>query len=143
MRVLKRKWIKHLDMRIRNYPMTTVVLFIFYAIAFTLWYATGSLFDLSNFVLMGTYCSWDRALASTSEEQERSCSTFKPSSCWRIYVSRTRFRSHLYVFGVIVPENNQIEEFFWLLGELFAASVIHYSIAKSVVRLGVSDRCST
>ncbi len=42
------------NMRIRNYSMTIVVLCIFYAIAFTLWYATGSLFYLLNFILIGT-----------------------------------------------------------------------------------------
>lgn len=42
------------NMRIRNYSMTIVVLCIFYAIAFTLWYTTGSLFYLLNFILIGT-----------------------------------------------------------------------------------------
>jgi polyferredoxin len=116
----------------RNFKPLILIVGIFYTIAIVMFISSGSIFYLMNFTFIGTAAGlglglWP-ILAKKNRHKARKLSQtliggymFLGLGCGLIYI----------FFGVIQPENMQFEGFwFWILGGMFAAGVLHYLIAK-------------
>lgn len=107
---------------------------VFATLAIGLWQLTGMIFYLYNFTIIGVSLVLGMGLWPLLPQQH------KP---WARRLSQLLVGGYMFfglgmgliylLFGVISPENMQIEGFwFWLLGGISAASVMHYLIAKIV-----------
>jgi polyferredoxin len=111
-----------------------VVLIFFYSLAVVLWVTTGSLFYLINFVLIGTSVGLGMGLWPVLPNGKKRIGRlisqilvggymFFGLGCGLIYIA----------FGHIMPENMQIEGFwYWLFSGAFMGAVIHYFVAKII-----------
>lgn len=118
----------------RKYILLTVILLFFYSLAVILWQATGEIFYLMNFLIIGSCIGIGMGLWPVFPRRKKYISRlisqitvggymFFGLGCGFIYL----------VFGRIVPENMQLEGFWMLLfSGVFAAGVIHYFVAKIV-----------
>ncbi len=107
---------------------------VFAGLAVGFWQKSGSIFYLYNFSIIGASLMLGLGLWPLLPRQH------KP---WARRLSQILVGGYLFFglgmglihlgFGVILPENMQIEGFwFWLLAGMSAASVLHYAIAKIV-----------
>jgi len=116
----------------RKYTLMIVSLVLFYSIAVGFWLLFHQIFYLYNFAIIGTSIGislglWPILPKSRKHIARRLCQALVGG-----YMFIGLGLGFVYVgFGVIRPENMQLEGFwFLLLGGVFAASVMHYAIAK-------------
>ena len=102
----------------------SIILFIiFWVIAILLWKLKGKIFFLFNFAYIGTAIAFGVGAYELLPRRKKSAGRRLTQFLVGIYL--------LGFLGFIKYENMQIEGFFfYLLGGFFAASVIHYLIAK-------------
>lgn len=101
-----------------------IMLVIFWAIAFILWFTTGRIFYLWNFGYIGTALGFGIGIYSILPRKKRWIGR---------RIAQFLIGSYMLVFlGLIQRENMQIEGFFfYLLAGFFAGAVIHYLVAKA------------
>ena len=114
-------------------PLIVIITF-FYLLAVLMWLALDEIFYLYNFLIIGTSVGLGIGLWPVFPKNRKHIARlisqllvggymFYGLGCGFIYL----------VFGYMMPENMQIEGFwFWLLSGVFAAGVIHYLVAKIV-----------
>lgn len=118
--------------RLSDFNLMLVMGAVFAALAVGLWLKTGNIFFLYNFSIIGGSLMLGMGLWPLLPRRH------KP---WARRVSQVLVGGYLFFglgmgliylgFGVIMPENMQIEGFwFWLFAGMSAASVMHYLIAK-------------
>ncbi len=116
----------------KNLKSLILMLGIFYSIAIALWWFLDSTFYLVNFTIIGTALGLGIGLWPVFSKENKH---------WARKISQILIGGYMFfglgfgliytLFGVIVPENMQFEGFwFWLLAGSFAATVLHYLIAK-------------
>ena len=116
----------------RDFKMMAIMGGVFAALAVGLWLKTGAIFFLYNFAIIGLSLMLGTGLWPLLPPRH------KP---WARRLSQLLVGGYMFfclgmgliylAFGVITPENMQIEGFwFWLLAGTSAASVLHYLIAK-------------
>jgi ferredoxin-type protein NapH len=120
--------------KMRKFILLIVILLFFYSLAVILWKATGEVFYLMNFIIIGSCIGLGMGLWPIFPRKKKYISRlisqitvggymFFGLGCGLIYI----------VFGHIVPENMQLEGFWMLLfSGVFAGGVIHYFVAKIV-----------
>ncbi|WP_051697955.1 4Fe-4S binding protein [Prevotella sp. 10(H)] len=118
----------------KKFKLLIVLLVFFYSIAVILWLALDEIFYLYNFIIIGTSVGLGVGLWPVFSKKNKYIARlisqflvggymFFGLGCGFIYI----------IFGHIMPENMQIEGFwFWLLSGMFMAGVIHYAIAKII-----------
>lgn len=105
---------------------------VFAALAVGLWLATGFIFYLFNFSIIGGALMLGMGLWPLMPRKHKH---------WARRLSQVLVGGYMFFglgmgliyfgFGVVQPENMQIEGFwFWLFAGIAAASVVHYSVAK-------------
>jgi len=100
-----------------------ILLISFWAIAITLWQATGNIFLLFNFGYIGTAVGVGIGLYVLLPRKKKPSGRRFAQLLVGIYM--------LFFLGIIKKENMQLEGFFfYLLAGLFSGSVIHYMVAK-------------
>jgi ferredoxin-type protein NapH len=100
-----------------------ILLISFWAIAITLWQATGNIFLLFNFGYIGTAVGVGIGLYVLLPRKKKPSGRRFSQLLVGIYM--------LFFLGIIKKENMQLEGFFfYLLAGLFSGSVIHYMVAK-------------
>ena len=100
-----------------------ILLISFWAIAITLWQATGNIFLLFNFGYIGTAIGVGLGLYVLLPRQKKPSGRRFAQLLVGIYM--------LFFLGIIKKENMQLEGFFfYLLAGVFSGSVIHYMVAK-------------
>lgn len=116
----------------RKFLLMFVMLAFFYALGVVLWLTTGSVFYLLNFALIGTSVGVGMGLWPILPKKKKRIGRlisqvlvggylFVGLGCGLIYIA----------FGHIMPENMQIEGFwFWLFSGVSMGAVIHYFVAK-------------
>lgn len=103
----------------KDYLPPLIILFIFEAIAVTLWITKDNLFYLFNFSYIGLSISLGLFLYSKKVKHARRIVQFLVGCYMLIYL------------GIISNENMQIEGFwYYLFTGVFEAATIHYAIAK-------------
>lgn len=115
-----------------RYTLLIVILVFFYALAVILWQVLDEVFYLYNFGIIGTFIGLGVGLWPVLPAKRRYLARlisqflvggylFFGLGCGLIYL----------LFGYIMPENMQLEGFwFWLFSGTFMAGVIHYAVAK-------------
>lgn len=100
-----------------------IIVAVFYAIAVWLWRSTGHVFYLFNFVYIGTAVGLGMGLSRWLPPTRRQ---------WARRVTLLLVGLYMLGFlGLLQRENMQIEGFWlYLLSGMFAAAVLHYTIAK-------------
>ncbi|MBI5674889.1 MAG: 4Fe-4S dicluster domain-containing protein [Nitrospirae bacterium] len=120
--------------KLSDFNLMLVVGAMFASIAVGLWLKTGIIFYLYNFSIIGGSLMLGMGLWPLLPRKHKH---------WARRLSQVLVGGYLFFglgmgliylgFGVIQPENMQIEGFwFWLLAGMSAASVLHYSIAKII-----------
>ena len=100
-----------------------ILLISFWAIAITLWQATGNIFLLFNFGYIGTAVGVGIGLYVLLPRKKKPSGRRFAQLLVGIYM--------LFFLGIIKKENMQLEGFFfYLFAGLFSGSVIHYLVAK-------------
>jgi polyferredoxin len=109
-----------------------IVMLVFYGLAIALWRLSGGIFYLFNFGFIGTALGLGMGLFPILPKNKKHIARKLSQALVGGYlVFGLGFGLVYTMFGVIVPENMQIEGFwFWLLSGAVAASVIHYFVAK-------------
>lgn len=103
----------------KDYLPPLIILFIFEAIAVTLWITKDNLFYLFNFSYIGLSISLGLFLYSKKVKHARRIVQFLVGCYMLIYL------------GIISNENMQIEGFwYYLFTGVFEAATIHYAVAK-------------
>lgn len=119
-------------MRLKDFVPMIVILIFFYGIALGLWKSTGEIFFLVNFTIIGTSLGLGMGLFPVLTKSKKQFARRLSQALVGGYMFFGLGCGFIAVlFGYIVPENMQIEGFwFLLLGGIFAGAVIHYFIAK-------------
>ena len=121
-------------MQIKKFKLMFISLFIFYSLAIFFCIIYKSIFDLVNFVILGTSVAlgfglWP-VLPKMQKEIARKISQFLVGG-YIFFGLGLGFMNLL--FGHLIPENMQIEGFWFLLfAGLFQAATIHFVIAKII-----------
>jgi len=104
---------------IKKYMMPFLCLFVFEAVAVTLWLAKDNLFYLFNFSYIGISISLSIFLFIRKNKYARRIAQLLVGSYMLVYL------------GLICRENMQIEGFwYYLFTGVFEAATIHYAVAK-------------
>jgi polyferredoxin len=113
----------NLSSDVRTLLVPSMLLVLFWAVGLVLWRATGYLFYLFNFGYIGTALGVGIGIYALFPKHKKQ---------WGRRAAQFLVGSYMLVFlGLLYKENMQIEGFFfYLLGGVFAGSVIHYLIAK-------------
>lgn len=100
-----------------------LMMLIFWIIAVVLWLTTGHIFYLFNFGYIGTALGIGIGVYSALPRRKK---------LWGRRLAQFLIGTYMLVFlGLLQRENMQLEGFFfYLLGGVFAGSVIHYLVAK-------------
>lgn len=116
----------------KQFKLLVYLLGIFYSIAIILWLILGKIFYLVNFVWIGSALGLGLGLWPILPKKRRHLARKLSQLLIGGYMFAGLGIGLIYIFfGRISPENMQIEGFwFWLLAGQFAASVIHYVVAK-------------
>ncbi len=105
--------------RMKKYTMPFLCLFVFEAVAVTLWLAKDNLFYLFNFSYIGISISLSIFLFIRKNKFARRIAQLLVGSYMLVYL------------GLICRENMQIEGFwYYLFTGVFEAATIHYAVAK-------------
>jgi ferredoxin-type protein NapH len=109
-----------------------VITAAFTSIALGLWAATGSIFYLVNFLIIGACLGLGMGLwPILPSARKRIARIVSQVLVGGYMVVGLGFGAVYAAFGFVMPENMQIEGFwFWLFSGAFMASVLHYMIAK-------------
>jgi hypothetical protein len=109
-----------------------IIIITFYSIATALWLILDSIFYLANFIIIGTALGLGLGLWPIFSKKNRQKARKLSQALVGGYMFFGLSFGFIYIFfGVIQPENMQIEGFwFWLLAGIFEAAVLHYLIAK-------------
>lgn len=118
----------------RDYSAVLVILGVFYTLALAAWLLSGAIFYLVNFILIGTSIGLGMGFWPVLTRGRRDRARQLSQALVGGYMFLGLGLGLIYtLFGVIAPENMQIEGFlFWLLAGEFAAAVIHYTVAKII-----------
>lgn len=105
---------------------------VFGALAVGLWWKTGSIFYLFNFSIIGGALMLGMGLWPVLPRRHKPWARRTSQLLVGGYMFFGLGMGFVYLgFGVIIPENMQIEGFwFWLFAGMSAASVLHYLVAK-------------
>lgn len=118
----------------KKYTFLFVILVFFYSLAILLWKTFDVIFYLYNFVIIGTCVGLGIGLWPILPKKKKNIARLISQVTVGGYMFFGLGLGFIYlIFGYIMPENMQIEGFwFWLLGGTFMAAVIHFSIAKII-----------
>ena len=98
--------------RLADFSFMFIVTFIFYTLAVVLWQATGQIFYLLNFFFIGTSLALGTGLWPVFSKQKRHYARMISQVLVGGYLFFGLGLGLIYMsFGVIVPENMQIEGF--------------------------------
>ena len=116
----------------KKYTLMVISLVLFYSIAVGFWLLFHQIFYLYNFAIIGTSIGVSLGLWPILPRNKKHIARKLCQVLVGGYMFIGLGLGFVYIgFGVIRPENMQIEGFwFLLLGGVFAASVMHYTIAK-------------
>lgn len=116
----------------RKFLLLFVILAFFYSLAVILWQATGSIFYLVNFTIIGSCIGLGMGLWPIFPRKKKYISRLISQIAVGGYIFFGLGCGLVYsFFGYLLPENMQLEGFwFWLFSGVFMAGVIHYSVAK-------------
>ncbi|HUI71667.1 MAG TPA: 4Fe-4S dicluster domain-containing protein [Spirochaetia bacterium] len=116
----------------KNYRLMILSFVLFYGIAVAFWLLFHQIFYLYNFAIIGTSIGVSLGLWPLLPRKRKHIARKLCQGLVGGYMFLGLGAGLVYLgFGVIRPENMQIEGFwFLLLGGVFAASVMHYAIAK-------------
>jgi ferredoxin-type protein NapH len=108
------------------------IMLVFYGLAIIMWRVTGTIFFLLNFGFIGTALGLGLGLFPILPKGKKHIARKLSQLLVGGYLFFGLGFGLVYImFGAIVPENMQIEGFwFWLLSGAVAAGVIHYFVAK-------------
>ncbi|MDR2921647.1 MAG: 4Fe-4S binding protein [Tannerella sp.] len=118
----------------KKYKSFITITLLFYLIAVVLWLATGEIFYLYNFIIIGTALGLGMGLWPVFPKNKKNKARLISQALVGGYMFFGLGCGLIYMmFGYIMPENMQIEGFWlWLLSGVFMAGVIHYAIAKII-----------
>ena len=116
----------------KNFRLMILSFVLFYGIAVAFWLLFHQVFYLYNFAIIGTSIGVSLGLWPLLPRGRKHIARKLCQGLVGGYIFLGLGAGLVYVgFGVIRPENMQIEGFwFLLLGGVFAASVMHYAISK-------------
>ncbi|MBU3927638.1 MAG: 4Fe-4S binding protein [Bacteroidetes bacterium] len=116
----------------KKYLLLIVVLVFFYSLAVIMWQATGAIFYLMNFIIIGSCVGLGAGLWPIFPKKKKFIARLISQISVGSYLFFGLGCGLIYLFfGYIVPENMQMEGFWILLfSGVFMASVIHYMVAK-------------
>jgi ferredoxin-type protein NapH len=116
----------------KRFTSMFLIMAIFYGLAIVMWRFTHGIFFLINFGFIGTAVSLGIGLFPVLPKNKKHIARKISQILVGGYLVFGLGLGLIFIiFGVIVPENMQIEGFwFTLFGGFFAAAVIHYAIAK-------------
>jgi len=116
----------------RKFTLMILSLIVFYSIAFGFWLGFHQVFYLYNFLIIGSSCALGLGLWPVLPKRRRHLARKLCQALLGGYMFLGLGLGFVYVgFGMIQPENMQMEGFwFLLLAGVFAASVMHYAISK-------------
>lgn len=118
--------------RMRKFTLMILNIVLFYSIAVGFWLAFHEIFYLYNFGIIGTAGALGLGLWPLLPKEKKHIARKLSQALVGGYMFLGLGTGLIYIaFGFIQPENMQIEGFWFLLfGGVFAASVMHYVIAK-------------
>ena len=111
-----------------------IILSVFYLIAISFWLIFDAIFYLFNFIYIGSCLGITLILWKVLPREKKRIARLLGQTLIGGYLFLGLGCGLIYVFfGHVSPENMQLEGFWlWLFAGIFAASVMHYAIAKIV-----------